>query len=172
MVPETRPGASRSIVIQRPDTSAEPASIQHASTRVSPAPRTSIASDTASGSARHRLPAQEEAIQPGAVAFHVNFAFNSAQLPDTARSMIDLMAQLMKEAPDVKVRVEGHTDAIGSAGFNVALSERRALSVGEYLVKQGVEPSRLLLIGKGMAEPLTHNRYDPANRRVQFVRVG
>jgi outer membrane protein OmpA-like peptidoglycan-associated protein len=172
MVPETRPGASRSIVIQRPDTSAEPASIQHASTRVSPAPRTSIASDTASGSARHRLPAQEAAIQPGAVAFHVNFAFNSAQLPDTARSMIDLMAQLMKEAPDVKVRVEGHTDAIGAADYNVALSERRALSVGEYLVKQGVEPSRLLLIGKGMAEPLTHNRYDPANRRVQFVRVG
>jgi outer membrane protein OmpA-like peptidoglycan-associated protein len=78
----------------------------------------------------------------------------------------------MKEAPDIKVRVEGHTDATGAADYNVALSERRALSVAEYLVKLGVEPSRLMLIGKGMAEPLTQNRYDPANRRVQFVRVG
>ena len=54
----------------------------------------------------------------------------------------------------------------------MSLSERRALSVGEYLVKVGVDPSRLMLIGKGMAEPLTSNQYDPANRRVQFVRVG
>ncbi len=70
------------------------------------------------------------------------------------------------------MRVEGHTDAVGSADYNVSLSERRALSVGEYLVKMGVEPSRLMLIGKGMAEPLTQDPYDPANRRVQFVRVG
>jgi OOP family OmpA-OmpF porin len=78
---------------------------------------------------------------------------------------------LLKEAPDLKVRVEGHTDAVGSVNYNVSLSERRALSVGEYLAKQGVEPSRLILVGKGMAEPLTHNPYDPTNRRVQFVRV-
>jgi OmpA-OmpF porin, OOP family len=77
----------------------------------------------------------------------------------------------MKEAPDIKVRVEGHTDAAGSSAYNVALSERRALSVAEYMVKLGIEPSRLVLVGKGMAEPLTHNPYDPTNRRVQFVRV-
>ncbi len=86
--------------------------------------------------------------------------------------MIDVVAQVMKETPEIKVRVEGHTDAAGGADYNRTLSERRALSVGEYLVKVGIEPSRLILIGKGMAEPLTSNRYDPANRRVQFVRVG
>ena len=45
------------------------------------------------------------------------------------------------------------------------------MSVGEYLVKQGVDPARLVVVGKGMSEPLTRNKYDPANRRVQFVRI-
>jgi outer membrane protein OmpA-like peptidoglycan-associated protein len=110
--------------------------------------------------------------KPGTVGFRINFAFNSAILPDQANTMIDRVAELMKEAPDIKVRVEGHTDAIGSADYNVSLSERRALSVAAYLVKRGIDPSRLVLVGKGMAEPLTANPYDPNNRRVQFVRVG
>jgi len=145
-----------------------------------PAPRTPVASANlpaspvvevaASASARAVPPRPKTA--PGTVGFRINFAFNSATLPGSAHTMIDRVAQVMKEAPQIKVRVEGHTDAAGSAGYNVSLSERRALSVAEYLVKQGVEPSRLMLIGKGMAEPLTDNRYDPANRRVQFVRVG
>jgi outer membrane protein OmpA-like peptidoglycan-associated protein len=113
-----------------------------------------------------------QSYDPGTVAFHVNFAFDSAMLPDQARPMIDMIAQLMKESPEIKIRVEGHTDAVGSAEYNNALSGRRALSVGEYLVQQGIEPSRLILIGKGMSEPCMQNRFDPANRRVQFVRVG
>jgi len=162
MIPEFHQGSSRSIVIQRPDSGAS--SVQQASTQ---AAHTKPPKANTQVLAAHRDPATES----GIVAFRVNFAFNSAQLPDTARPMIDLMAQLMKEAPDITVRVEGHTDATGSAHYNETLSERRALSVGVYLVEQGVEASRLTLIGKGMAEPLTSNRYDPANRRVQFVRV-
>jgi OOP family OmpA-OmpF porin len=85
--------------------------------------------------------------------------------------MIDTVAELMKQSPEIKVRIEGHTDAVGSVSYNLSLSGRRALSVGEYLVKQGIDPSRLELVGKGMSEPLTRNKYDPANRRVQFVRT-
>ena len=172
MMPEARGGASRSIVIQRPDTGAAAAGIQRASTEVLPAPRVPV--PAAGVSVRHQPPApkQQAVSEPGAVAFHVNFAFDSTLLPDTARPMIDMIAQLMKESPEIKVRVEGHTDAAGSTGYNASLSERRALAVGVYLVRQGVEPSRLLLIGKGMAEPIARDRYDPANRRVQFVRVG
>jgi outer membrane protein OmpA-like peptidoglycan-associated protein len=116
-------------------------------------------------------PKPDQAEEAGAVAFHVNFAFDSAVLPDSAHEMIDMVAQLMKETPKVKVRVEGHTDAAGSARYNLSLSERRALSVGEYMVKQGIEPARLELVGKGMSEPLSANGFDPANRRVQFVRI-
>jgi outer membrane protein OmpA-like peptidoglycan-associated protein len=110
--------------------------------------------------------------KPGTVGFRINFGFDSAVLPEQAHAMIDRVAELMREAPEIKVRVEGHTDAIGSADYNVALSERRAVSVAEYLVRHGIEPSRLVLVGKGMADPLTRNPYDPNNRRVQFVRIG
>ncbi len=183
MVPEAQPGASRSIVIQRPDITAPAANVQRVATQVMPAARAPAATAdmaaqpveqvAASVPVSHPSPATRVNVaKPTAAGFRINFAFNSAILPEFAHAMIDVVAQVMKESPDIKVRVEGHTDAVGSADYNVSLSERRALSVGEYLVKVGVDPSRLMLIGKGMAEPLTSNRYDPANRRVQFVRVG
>jgi outer membrane protein OmpA-like peptidoglycan-associated protein len=184
MIPESLPGASRTIVIQKPEMGAPSPGVQHASTQVLPAPRAPVAMSAVPAPPAERASASvpvpaapprakpSPGEEPGAVAFRINFAFDSAAMPDSARAMVGMIAKLMKESPQIKVRVEGHTDAIGSADYNVSLSERRALSVGEYLVKQGVEPSRLLLIGKGMTEPLSQNRYDPGNRRVQFVRLG
>lgn len=177
MIPESPSGLSRSIVIQRSDVDVAPSAVQRVSTQEPVTPR------MAQVQARARAPQAGQAAagvlerrpkpgaEAGAVAFHVNFAFNSATMPASAHQMIDVVAQLMKQSPEIKVRIEGHTDAVGSVGYNVVLSERRALSVGEYLVQQGIEPSRLVLVGKGMAEPLTGNKYDPANRRVQFVRI-
>lgn len=170
MVPESGHSMSRSIVIQRPDTSSSYA-VQQVSSQDQSAPRAARPRPAPVQTAAN-VPAAHPGGQPGAVAFHVNFAFNSAVLPDSADEMIGMIAQLMKESPEIKVRVEGHTDGVGSPSYNQFLSERRALSVGEYLVKQGVDPSRLEVVGKGMSEPLTRNKFDPANRRVQFVRIG
>jgi outer membrane protein OmpA-like peptidoglycan-associated protein len=176
MIPESQPGAGRSIVFQRPDASATASAVQRVATQAVPAPAPTPKAEPVSASVPAPAKAQaarpSHETKPAAVGMRINFAFDSAVLPDSAHAMIDVVAQVMKESPDIKVRVEGHTDAMGSAGYNVALSERRALSVGEYLVKQGIDPSRLELVGKGMAEPLTRNPYDPNNRRVQFVRVG
>jgi outer membrane protein OmpA-like peptidoglycan-associated protein len=116
--------------------------------------------------------AQAQAAEAGAVAFHISFAFNSAVLPGSAHAMIDRIAQLMKETPDLKLRVEGHTDAKGSASYNVSLSQERAQSVAQYLEAQGISADRLMLVGKGKSEPLTRDPFEPANRRVQFVRIG
>lgn len=172
MIPESRPGAGRSIVIQRSaDVSPSAAHLVSTQDQVTPRPAAVKARDTAPRATQTAAGSPEPKAEGGAVAFHVNFAFNSAAVPDSAHEMIGTVAQLMKESPEIKVRIEGHTDAIGSVSYNVSLSERRALSVGEYLVKQGIDPSRLVLIGKGMSEPLTRNKYDPANRRVQFVRI-
>jgi outer membrane protein OmpA-like peptidoglycan-associated protein len=78
----------------------------------------------------------------------------------------------MTEQPQIRLQVEGHTDAKGSPEYNLGLSKRRALSVAEYLVEKcGVSPDRLILVGKGMTQPLTDDGFDPRNRRVQFVRV-
>jgi outer membrane protein OmpA-like peptidoglycan-associated protein len=178
MIPESASSLGRSIVIQRPDIASSASAVQRVSTDVQPTSRTQpIAVQTSSppivqAASNMHAPKPDPVDEAGAVAFHVNFSFDSAALPDSAREMIDMIVQLMKESPDIKIRVEGHTDAGGSIESNVLLSERRALSVGEYLVKQGIDPSRLTLTGKGMAEPLTHNKFDPANRRVQFVRLG
>jgi outer membrane protein OmpA-like peptidoglycan-associated protein len=184
MIPESQPGTGRTIVIQRPDSGASSGAMQRASTQILPAPRTPVGSADlsaspvvqaavgASNQPTPPAPKPSAVPAPGTVGFRINFAFDSAALPNSAHTMIERVAQVMKEAPDIKVRVEGHTDSVGGADYNVSLSERRALSVAEYLVKQGVEPSRLMLIGKGMAEPLTQNPADSTNRRVQFVRVG
>ena len=83
------------------------------------------------------------------------------------------MAELMQQEPQVKLQVEGHTDALGSADYNQGLSERRAAAVASYLVHQrGIAAERLVVMGKGMAEPMTQDPYDGKNRRVQFVRIG
>lgn len=188
MIPESLPGAGRTIVIQRPDMPAPPANVQRANAQL-PVPSPSgpraaerqpeaveqAAAETppaapAHVTAAHVTPAA--VAKPPSVGMRINFGFDSAVLPESAHAMMERVAEVMKEAPDIKVRIEGHTDAVGSADYNIPLSERRARSVGEYLVKLGIDPSRLMLIGKGMADPLTANPYDPNNRRVQFVRVG
>ena len=182
MIPQSQAGAGRTIVIQRPDSGSSP--VQHVATQVLSPPKPAASAASAADEPVNQITAAEpvQAVPPApkaapaseaaAVAFHINFAFNSAELPASADAMVDKMAMLMKESPEMKIRVEGHTDATGAAGYNMSLSQRRALSVAEYLVQKGVEPSRLIPVGKGMTEPLTQNRYDPANRRVQFVRVG
>jgi outer membrane protein OmpA-like peptidoglycan-associated protein len=173
MAPESPHGISRSIVIQRPDST--PPEIQQVSTQAAPAPRPRVATAArvrAEPPAAPPVAKPDESADGHAVAFHVNFAFNSTALPPDAHGMMDTMVQVLKESPEIKVRIEGHTDAVGSAAYNLALSKHRAVSVAEYLVSQGVDPSRLELVGKGMSAPLVRNRYDPTNRRVQFVRIG
>jgi outer membrane protein OmpA-like peptidoglycan-associated protein len=185
MIPESKPGLSRTIVIQRPDGIAPNSGVQRSSVTVTepaperPRPTPAAAPDAEPDAApapqpmqARPAPAPAPAVRRGTVGLRINFAFNSAELPQSAFAMIDRVVEVMKEAPDIKVRVEGHTDAVGAAAYNMSLSERRAMSVAQYLVKQGVDPSRLMLVGKGMTEPLTDNPYDAANRRVQFVRVG
>lgn len=182
MVPESKAGASRTIVIQRPGQTGYQSAVQPASTApaapaqaaapAAPVAAPSVVAASSVAAVDHEPKATQPAAEPAAVAFRINFAFNSAVLPENAHVMIDRIAQLMKEEPQVKLRIEGHTDAVGSENYNVSLSEQRAESVGQYLVTLGIEPARLTLVGKGKAEPLTRDPYDAANRRVQFVRTG
>ncbi|HET6609650.1 MAG TPA: OmpA family protein [Rhodopila sp.] len=185
MVPESTPGATRSIVMARPDLGASaqratPASV--AAPVQESAPMRQTISDMRPGEqappapapAVKRAPQVKPAAEkkPAAVGFRINFAFDSDVLPSSSHEMIDTVAEVMKETPNIKVRVEGHTDAVGTAAYNDELSKRRAIAVGEYLVKLGIDPSRLILVGKGMSDPLVKDPYDGQNRRVQFVRVG
>ena len=107
-----------------------------------------------------------------AFGFRINFAFDSAVIPAESFEYIDTIGQVMQESPDLRIKVEGHTDASGSDAYNQTLSEKRARAVAEYLVvKHRIAGSRIQAAGMGEGHPLTGNAFDKANRRVQFARA-
>ncbi len=105
----------------------------------------------------------------------VNFAFDKAVLTPEAEMILDEAVALLQETDEVlEVRVEGHTDSVGSEAYNMDLSQRRAESVIDYLVANGVNSTRLVPVGMGEGFPVANNDTDAgraANRRVDFVVV-
>lgn len=113
--------------------------------------------------------AAEPEAAPQAFGFRINFALNSAEIPAESASYIDAVGALMKEDPTLGLTVEGHTDASGNLPYNMLLSQRRAVSVGEYLVRvHQIDPKRITVDGKGPTAPLAADPYDGRNRRVEF----
>ena len=85
----------------------------------------------------------------------INFAFNSAQLSEEARVILRKQAAFIKQFPEVRFKVFGHTDLVGSAGFNQALGLRRANAAVAYLVSQGISKSRLeAVVSFGKTRPI------------------
>ncbi|MBY6139415.1 OmpA family protein [Leisingera daeponensis] len=85
----------------------------------------------------------------------INFDFDSARLDQTARSVLDRQAHWIKQFPEVRFRVFGHTDAVGSNAYNRALGLRRARAAVNYLVSRGISRSRLeAVISHGETQPL------------------
>lgn len=106
------------------------------------------------------------------VILHFNFEFNSSDLDEASTQYLDELTEALRENPHLKVKLTGHTDNIGSPGFNQRLSEYRANSIKEYLVSKGVEASRVQAAGKGLSEPLNDNRTEAdraRNRRVELT---
>jgi outer membrane protein OmpA-like peptidoglycan-associated protein len=105
----------------------------------------------------------------------IEFEFDSSQLTREASGQLD---QLLKAVEDPALsqfgfEIIGHTDGKGDEDYNLALSQRRAQSVIEYLVAGGVEAARLSPIGKGETELLyPHRPGDAANRRVEIINQG
>jgi len=99
------------------------------------------------------------------------FKFNSYSIIPDSIDALEGIYEILKEYPDAQVVVTGHTDSIGSAEFNMALSEMRAQTVVNYLIKRGLNPNQFTAIGKGETEPVASNKTEDgrkANRRVSF----
>lgn len=82
------------------------------------------------------------------------------------------LAAVLKAHPQLRVRIEGHTDSKGNAQVNRWMSRERARAVKAFLVKQGVAASRLGAVGRGFSEPVAPNTTEEgreANRRIEFV---
>ena len=87
---------------------------------------------------------------------------------------LDVVADSLKSCPDVRLRVEGHTDSIGAESYNQGLSQRRAESVRDHLVGQGLGARRLEARGYGESRPIADNGTDEGrrlNRRVELTQV-
>ena len=101
----------------------------------------------------------------------INFDFDKANIKPEAEGVLDAAVEVLKENPDVKVRVSGYTDSVGADAYNQGLSERRAKSVRDYLVSHGIDASRLTAVGYGETNPVADNGTKDGraqNRRVSL----
>ena len=100
------------------------------------------------------------------------FAVDSTELRGDLLQDLQALAQNLQAYPNTNVRVIGHTDNTGSASYNQSLSVARANSVGQVLVRNGVNPGRIIAIGRGEDEPVASNLTSSGraqNRRVEIV---
>jgi peptidoglycan-associated lipoprotein len=103
---------------------------------------------------------------------NIHFAYDSAQLTDTAKELLTEKADWLKDNPGASVIIEGHCDERGTTDYNLALGERRASAVKEYLRDLGIGGFRLTTISYGEERPLDPGQNEAAyskNRRAQFV---
>jgi outer membrane protein OmpA-like peptidoglycan-associated protein len=95
----------------------------------------------------------------------VLFEFDKATLSPEGRAALNEVVADLKNFPEDTVTVEGHTDSTGSDAYNMALSERRAMAVVNYLVSQGIDRSRITAEWFGESRPAVPND-TPANRKL------
>ncbi len=103
----------------------------------------------------------------------VKFKTNSAEILSESDGILNAVAQILKDHPEIKkLEVQGHTDNKGAPAYNKSLSDRRAASVAKWLTTKGkVEKSRLSSHGFGLEQPIDTNATEEGranNRRVEF----
>src|SRR5512140_636500 len=109
----------------------------------------------------------------GFIALDVHFDTAKATIRPESRPVVDQIVALMKTNSALKIRVEGHTDNVGTPASNKALSEARARSVRDAVVGQGIDATRLSAEGFGQDRPVADNRTEEGrakNRRVELVK--
>jgi len=102
----------------------------------------------------------------------VHFATNKSTIYPDSFPMLTEVAEVLKSRPEIKVRIEGHTDSRGTLKHNMKLSDDRANSVKQFLVEHGVDAERMEARGFGPTQPIDDNRTSKgreANRRTEFI---
>lgn len=98
------------------------------------------------------------------------FETNKAELKKSCIPSLDSLATILKQNPEVAIRIEGHTDNVGSSENNLKLSKERAASVRAFLISKGIDPGRITSEGFGDTRPLMSNDTEEGkskNRRVE-----
>lgn len=102
----------------------------------------------------------------------ISFAVAAASLAPDAEPLLDKLAEILGQCPNVAVEVAGHTDSDGSEAANRRLSQERAAAVRQALSERGVEAERLSAVGYGQAQPIAPNdtpENKARNRRIELI---
>jgi len=133
---------------------------------------TASVDDTRGGHASDTVTVNVTSAGEGVSFSDVLFEFDSSQLRPAALSTLDPVLATLRQRPEIALLIEGHTCNVGTTEYNLALGERRAAAVRDYLVQRGVAASRLTTISYGEERP-SHDNSEEAtrrlNRRASFV---
>jgi OOP family OmpA-OmpF porin len=102
------------------------------------------------------------------------FETNKSDIKPNFYPDLDAVVTILENNAALNIKIEGHTDNMGSAAYNMKLSERRAKAVMEYLITKGIDPERLSAKGYGLTQPAASNNTKQGrakNRRVELTPV-
>lgn len=105
----------------------------------------------------------------------IHFELDRSELTPEARATLAAKVEILRSAPALTLRIDGHADARGSDEYNLALSKRRAAEAKRFLASQGIQESRLEAVGYGEEQPLDSSSSETAwaaNRRAGFQVTG
>jgi OOP family OmpA-OmpF porin len=105
------------------------------------------------------------------ILYGINFEFDKSRLLPEAYPILEHAKEIFNENPEIKVEIQGYCDYIGTVEYNQKLSERRANTVRDYLIKQGIDGNRLTAVGYGKSNPVGDNKTvigRAENRRIEF----
>lgn len=109
----------------------------------------------------------------GYATIYINFDVDKATIKPESQPVLDHVAQMLKENPDLNLTIAGHTDSSGTWAHNKTLSENRAKAVLEGLVSRGIAAGRLASVGYGQDKPIADNSTEEGkakNRRVELIK--
>ena len=110
--------------------------------------------------------------EPLMVRARIHFDFNKASIKKEYIPLLKEVAKVLKENPNINLRIEGYTDDIGTKAYNQKLALKRAMAVKNFLVKEGIKPERIQVVGFGKERYIAENTTPIGrltNRRAEFI---
>ncbi|MFZ8862109.1 MAG: OmpA family protein [Thermocrinis sp.] len=110
--------------------------------------------------------------EPLMVRARIHFDFNKANIKKEYIPLLKEVAKVLKENPNINLRIEGYTDDIGTKAYNQKLALKRAMAVKDFLVKEGINPERIQVVGFGKEKYIAENATPIGrltNRRAEFI---
>jgi outer membrane protein OmpA-like peptidoglycan-associated protein len=110
--------------------------------------------------------------EPLMVRARIHFDFNKANIKKEYIPLLKEVAKVLKENPNINLRIEGYTDDIGTKEYNQKLALKRAMAVKDFLVKEGINPERIQVVGFGKERYIAENTTPIGrltNRRAEFI---